>query len=185
MATLVSDLADESRIEAGRLRLDFEAVDVRGIVDEVIRSETRMIEEKDLEIVINVPEELPFVWADHTRLVQILTNLLSNARKYTPEEGKILISAEACKNNWDPDGASKVIHFWVEDNGLGISPEDQEKIFQKFFRADDDKTREVPGTGLGLNITRSLVYAQGGVIWFTSEFRRGTVFHFTVPVSEQ
>ncbi|MCJ7624415.1 MAG: cell wall metabolism sensor histidine kinase WalK, partial [Anaerolineaceae bacterium] len=185
MATLVSDLADESRIEAGRLRLDFEAIDANVIIGEVIRSEIRMIEEKKLELVITIPQDLPHIWADRTRLVQVLTNIVSNARKYTPEDGKIIISAEAGENKWDPDGSARVIHFWVEDNGLGISLEDQEKIFQKFFRADDVETREVPGTGLGLNITRSLVEAQGGEIWFKSEYRVGTSFHFTVPVSEQ
>ena len=73
--------------------------------------------------------------------------------------------------------------MWVKDNGIGISEEDQKKIFQKFFRSEDPKTREAPGTGLGLNITRSLVEMQGGRIWFESEFRKGTTFHFTVPVS--
>jgi signal transduction histidine kinase len=77
-----------------------------------------------------------------------------------------------------------VVHFSVADTGIGISPEDQKKIFQKFFRSEDPKTREVPGTGLGLNITKSLVELQGGKIWFESEFRKGTTFHFTVPISE-
>ena len=72
----------------------------------------------------------------------------------------------------------------MKDNGIGISIEDQVKIFQRFFRSDDSKAREAPGTGLGLNITRSLVEMQGGRIWFDSEFRKGTTFHFTVPVAE-
>jgi len=72
----------------------------------------------------------------------------------------------------------------VKDNGIGISLEDQKKIFQKFFRSEDSKARESPGTGLGLNITRSLIEMMGGRVWFESEFRQGTTFHFTVPVAE-
>ena len=98
--------------------------------------------------------------------------------------GKILVGAEATSNQWDPGGAHEVVHLWVKDNGIGIGIEDQAKIFQKFFRSDDSKAREAPGTGLGLNITKSLVEMQGGRIWFDSEFRKGTSFHFTVPVAE-
>jgi signal transduction histidine kinase len=87
-------------------------------------------------------------------------------------------------NQWDPGGAKEVVHLWVKDNGIGISIEDQAKIFQRFFRSDDSKAREAPGTGLGLNITKSLVEMQGGRIWFDSEFRHGTTFHFTVPIAE-
>jgi signal transduction histidine kinase len=72
----------------------------------------------------------------------------------------------------------------VKDNGIGISLEDQKKIFQKFFRSEDSKARESTGTGLGLNITRSLIEMMGGRVWFESEFRQGTTFHFTVPVAE-
>ena len=83
-----------------------------------------------------------------------------------------------------PGGAKQVAHLWVQDNGIGISFEDQARIFQRFFRSEDTKAREAPGTGLGLNITKSLVEMQGGRIWFNSEFRKGTTFHFTVPISE-
>ena len=95
-----------------------------------------------------------------------------------------MVGAEATNNQWDAEGARQVVHLWVRDNGIGINIEDQAKIFQKFFRSDDTKAREVPGTGLGLNITKSLVEMQGGRIWFESEFRKGTTFHFTIPVAE-
>jgi signal transduction histidine kinase len=114
----------------------------------------------------------------------VLINLVSNAHKYTQEGGNIIIHAEQSANAWDPEGVPEVVHIWVEDNGIGISPEDQKKIFQAFFRSDDDQAQKATGTGLGLNITRSLVEMQGGRIWFESEYRKGTIFHFTVPVSE-
>ncbi len=184
MSTLVSDLNDNSKIEAGRLRLDFKPVDAREVVDEVIRSTRRQLEDKKQVVEVNLPAKLPDVWADRTRLGQVLTNLVSNAHKYTPEEGNIIVGADLTANQWDPEGAARVVHLWVRDNGIGISAEDQSKIFQKFFRSEDQKAREAPGTGLGLNITKSLVEMQGGRIWFESEFRKGTAFHITIPVAE-
>lgn len=183
MAALVSDLADVSRIEAGRLKLDFKPVQVDELVNEVARSMRRQLDEKKQRLEIDIPAGLPGVWADRTRLAQVLTNLLSNASKYTPPDGVIRISAEASENRWDQVGAPQVVHLQVVDNGIGISYDDQKKIFQKFFRSEDPKAREAPGTGLGLNITRSLVEFQGGKIWFKSEFRKGTAFHFTIPIS--
>ncbi|MFQ5617175.1 MAG: ATP-binding protein, partial [Anaerolineales bacterium] len=186
MATLVTDLADISRIEAGRLRLDFGAVSIKGIIDEVVRSARGQIDEKKQTLALNVPDDLPMVWGDRIRLVQVLTNLISNAHKYTPNEGAITIRAENIENQEDiPTGAiPEVIRITVKDSGIGIEPEDQKRIFSKFFRSDDPKARESPGTGLGLNITKNLVELQGGCVWFESEFRKGTAFHFTIPVAE-
>ncbi|MFH1634765.1 MAG: GAF domain-containing protein, partial [Chloroflexota bacterium] len=184
MATLVSDLADISRIEAGGLRLEFEAVDISDVVDEVSRSQKQGFEEKEQTLELHIPDALPPVWGDRTRILQVLTNLLSNAYKYTPRGGTIAIKAEHTTNRWDPDGVPEVMRVAVEDNGIGMTPEDQEKIFTQFFRSDDPKTREAPGTGLGLNITRYLVEMQAGKIWFESEYRQGTTFYFTIPIAE-
>ena len=184
MSALVSDLNDQAKIEAGRLRLDFAPVVIADMVDDVVRSTKRQVEEKRQEVDVAIPTELPQVWADRIRVGQVLTNLVSNANKYTPEGGKILVAAEATANRWDLEGAKRVVHCWVKDDGIGINEEDQSKIFVKFFRSEDSKAREAPGTGLGLNITRSLVEMQGGRIWFESEFRKGTTFHFTIPIAE-
>ncbi|MCK6585524.1 MAG: ATP-binding protein, partial [Anaerolineales bacterium] len=142
-------------------------------------------EEKKQKLELTVPPNLPDMWADRVRVGQVLTNLVSNAYKYTPEGGRIHVGVAESPNQWDPDGAPRVLHLWVKDSGIGMAPEDQQKIFQKFFRSEDPKARESPGTGLGLNITKSLVEMQGGQIWFESEYRKGTVFHFTVPVAEE
>jgi signal transduction histidine kinase len=184
MSTLVSDLNDNSKIEAGKLRLDFKSVELAEVVEEIVRSANRQIEEKKQKVGLELAEQLPPIWADRTRLGQVLTNLVSNANKYTSEGGSLVIGAEPSPNHWDPAGAGQVVHVWVRDSGIGISPEDQERIFEKFFRSEDPKAREVPGAGLGLNITRSLVEMQGGLIWFESQHRQGTTFHFTVPVAE-
>jgi len=185
MSTLVSDLNDNGKIEVGRLRLEYKATNAADLVDEVVRSLKRQIEDKKQKLELELPEKLSPMWADRTRVGQVLTNLVSNSYKYTPESGILQIGVEETANHWDPDGASRVIHLWVKDNGIGLTPEDQQKMFQKFFRSDDPKAREAPGTGLGLNITKSLVEMQGGKIWFESEFRKGTTFHFTVPVAEE
>lgn len=184
MNTLISDLNDLSKIEAGRLRLDFSPIALKEVVDEVERSTRRQLEEKQQRFIIEIPDDLPRVWADRDRLMQILVNLVSNAHKYSDSGGEITLGAQVWLEEKGGGNHQQVVHVWVSDNGIGIAPEDRSRIFQKFFRSDDPKTREAPGAGLGLNITRSLVEMQGGKIWFESEFRKGTTFNFTVPVAK-
>jgi signal transduction histidine kinase len=184
MSTLVSDLNDNAKIEAGRLRFEYKATSAADLVDEVVRTMKRQIDDRKQTLEILIPGNLPPMWSDRIRVGQVLTNLLSNAYKYTPESGTLQVGVEESENHWDADGAPRVIHLWVKDDGIGMTVEDQQKMFQKFFRSDDPKAREAPGTGLGLNITKSLVEMQGGRIWFESEYRKGTTFHFTVPVAE-
>ncbi len=184
MATLVSDLADVSRIEAGRMQLDFNAVSLQDVVGEVVRSFRSQVEAKEQNLVLELPDGLPNAWGDRNRLIQILTNLFSNAHKYSPNGGSIRLTVSSVQNQWDSEGASQVLNITVKDEGFGISQEDRGKIFQKFFRSEDQKIRDSAGTGLGLSITKTLVEMQGGKIWFDSEYRHGTTFHFTVPVVE-
>lgn len=173
MATLVSDLTDISRIESGNLRIEPRAVPVWDVVDEVINVTRTQIEQKKQTVTIEISENLPKTFCDRNRFAQILTNLISNSNKYTPEGGKVSIRAKQV------DG---MIEMSISDNGFGMTPEDQEKLFSKFFRSADEKAREAPGTGLGLSITKNLVELQGGEIWFESEFRKGTTFYFTLPI---
>ena len=181
MITLVTDLNDISRIESGRILLRFAAIPMSQVVADVVNSTQAQIEEMRHSLKIKVPDDLPPIWGDRTRLGQILTNLVSNACKFTPECDEITICAEHVTDEGNPG----VVHVSVKDNGIGIRAEDQHKIFQKFFRAADEEVSEVPGTGLGLSIAKSLVEMQGGQIWFESEYHKGTTFHFTVPVAEE
>jgi signal transduction histidine kinase len=181
MASLVSDLNDISRIESGRLRLEYASCSLNDALEEVLQGMHSQIEAKEQQLTVDLPPDLPLVWADRGRLIQILTNLVSNAHKYTPSGGIIRVAAECSANRWDPAGPPDVIHCRVEDSGLGITPQEQKNIFHKFFRSEDRLVRDLPGTGLGLHITRNLVELQGGRIWFESELRRGTTFHFTIP----
>ncbi len=182
MARLVSDLTDISRIEAGRLHLESKAVSLEEVVTEVMQSTQAQIAEKQQSLILEIPKELPPVWADRNRLIQILTNLISNAYKYTPEKGCITVRARVM-NDLNGQQEQPMVHVAVEDTGLGIKEEDQANIFTKFFRANDEQTQRAPGTGLGLNITKNLVEMHDGRIWFESEYRKGTTFHFVIPVS--
>ena len=183
MATLVSDLADISRIEAGRMRLEFSSVHLPEVIEEIVRTQQGQIDEKKQTLTLQIASELPAVWGDHNRITQILVNLLSNATKYTPVGGVITLTAEKADNLQDGIGLPEVVCVSVQDSGYGISPKDQNKVFQKFFRSEDENVRESPGTGLGLNITRHLVEMQGGQIWFESGLSQGTTFHFTIPIA--
>jgi signal transduction histidine kinase len=117
---------------------------------------------------------LPPVHADPARLAQVLINLLNNAYKYTPEGGHIRVRA------WQQDG---FVHCAVSDTGIGISPQDQAKLFTKFFRSDNPAARERRGAGLGLCIVKNMVELQGGRIEVESQLGQGTTFVFTVPVA--
>ena len=147
-----------------------------------------------------MPEDLPLVKADKARLIQILTNLISNAYKYTPNGGRIAIEVSrqsaiqppSTVAMWKPvraDGEGQTnsagyLVCAVQDTGVGISSEDQVKLFTKFFRSGDPAVRDQPGTGLGLSITRSLIELQGGAIWVESEVGAGSTFAFSVPIAE-
>jgi signal transduction histidine kinase len=185
MVTLVSDLSDISRIESGHLQLKLTATPVMEVIKEIIGTQQPQLNSKTQTLLLDIPSELPSVLADRNRLVQVLTNLVSNAVKYTPNGGEITLAAEVCPNRWDLKEDSEVVHIQVKDNGIGISPEEQKKVFQKFFRSADVHASNIQGTGLGLNITKNLIEMMGGHIWFESTLKKGTTFHFTTLVAPQ
>lgn len=183
MNRLVTDLTDVSRLESGQLHLETRPIQLAEVVAEVASSTRAQIEEKQQTLVLTVPDKLPDVWADRTRLAQILTNLVSNAYKYTPEHGRITICAEEMNSVNEEAEVQPMIHVSVADTGLGIKDDEQKAIFNKFFRGSDDQALRSPGTGLGLNITKNLVELHDGRIWFESKYREGTTFHFIIPVA--
>lgn len=183
MNRLVTDLTDVSRLESGQLHLETQPIQLTEVINEVTASTRAQIQAKRQKLVVQVPQNLPAVWADRTRLGQILTNLVSNAYKYTPENGRITICAEEMNSVNDEAEVQPMIHVSVADTGLGIKEEEQKAIFSKFFRGSDDEALQLPGTGLGLNITKNLVELHDGRIWFESKYRKGTTFHFIIPVA--
>ncbi|MEK7808248.1 MAG: GAF domain-containing sensor histidine kinase [Chloroflexota bacterium] len=175
MNVLVTDLSDISKIEVGRLKVDIGAVDIAVVVNECVDSLKLQIEEKKQAIKVNLPA-LPPVRTDKTRLSQILVNLISNASKYTPPEGVIAITAEV---------RAPFVRVSVADSGIGMSPDDQQKLFSQFFRSEDSNVREQQGWGLGLHVTKKLVEFFGGEIGAQSELGKGSTFWFTTPIFEQ
>jgi signal transduction histidine kinase len=178
MDRLVGDLLDVSRIEAGRIRLEIENVQMSNVINDVVRSIQTQIEKKKLQLNLSIAADLPEIRADYNRMVQIVTNLLSNAYKYTPEGGSITVTAIPYNNNGSIEG----IAVTVKDTGYGIAEEDQAKLFTTFFRSGDQNIRNEPGTGLGLSITKRMVETHGGELTFESQFGKGTSFTFTAPL---
>jgi signal transduction histidine kinase len=176
MNSLVSDLSDISRIETGQLTVEFAKVRLAKYLRETAANLKPMLDAKSQTLEFDLPENLPRVWTDRTRLVQILTNLLSNAIKYTPNGGKIKVQTSLLD-----DGKVKVT---VQDNGIGMSQQEQEQLFRQFFRSENPLVREQSGWGLGLHVTHRLVELLGGKIDVESELEKGSSFWFTLPIAE-
>jgi PAS domain S-box-containing protein len=174
---LVGDLLDVSRMESGRVTLNPQPVDLREVAEEVIqevkrRSET---ESKPMALELDVPMKIPPVVGDTERVRQIIGNLVDNAYNYTPENGTIRVGIH--QENGD-------IQVDVQDNGVGIAPEDQPRVFERFYRGEHPLVLATPGTGLGLPIVRQLIEMHHGRIWLTSTGvpGEGSTFSFTLPV---
>ncbi|MHB8628856.1 MAG: GAF domain-containing protein [Aggregatilineales bacterium] len=171
---LINDVLDLAKIEAGRMELDRTDVELAEIVEEVGRTTAVLLKDKLVEMVYDLPLDLPMLSADAKRLRQILKNLVSNAAKFT-EQGQVVISAA-------PTEDRQYVQVSVRDSGVGIAPQNLDLIFEQFRQVDNSSTRKVGGTGLGLPITRQLVQMHGGEIWVTSEPGVGSTFSFTMPI---
>ncbi|MEL7233752.1 MAG: ATP-binding protein, partial [Chloroflexota bacterium] len=171
---LVSDLSDLSRVEAGYFFMDPIVVPVAKIVEGVKDNTMTQIQARGHTFIEDVAPDLPDMWIDYYRLLQVLTNLVSNAYKYTPEGGTITLSAKQSDNR---------IRFSVSDTGIGLSEEQIAKMGTKFWRADDEYTRSQQGTGLGFSITSSLVELMGSYIKIESEPGSGSTFSFSIAIA--
>jgi signal transduction histidine kinase/DNA-binding LacI/PurR family transcriptional regulator/CheY-like chemotaxis protein len=168
---VINDLLDLSRAEIDELDLSLELLDPRQLLLEAFHSLADQTTPADIQWKLHVPERLPQIRADAVRLRQVFLNLLSNARKYT-ESGEITLGAEV---------APPQIHFWVSDTGLGIDPEQQERIFEPFVTIEENR-RIAGGIGLGLSITRHLVALHGGMMKLDSRPKHGSTFHIYLPL---
>jgi signal transduction histidine kinase len=175
---LVNDLLDISRIEAGRVSLTPQPLDLREIAEDVIGDVLRRSQEegKPMALSLDAPKVLPRVMGDAERIRQVIDNLVDNAYHYTPVNGTIKVGIHAL------DGTE--VQVDVEDNGVGIAPEDQERVFERFYRGEHPLVLATPGTGLGLPIVRQLVEMHNGRIWMKSKGLpgKGSVFSFTLPI---
>lgn len=168
---LVNDLLDLSRIESGKIKMEFEKVNIENIIEATIRPFKQQAEEKNIFLKNKVRDASLFAWADSNKVGWVISNLIGNALRYTEAAGHINVGAEL---------AGRYIHVFVEDTGIGIPPEYQDKIFDKFFRAKN-KEDDTSGTGLGLAIAREIIEAHNGKIWVESIEGEGSKFIFTIP----
>jgi PAS domain S-box-containing protein len=176
LVTLIDDLLDIARIEAGKIELKRMPLDLAPLIHEVARVLRPQLEGKGQCLTLDLAAALPAIVGDADRIRQILTNLLSNALKYTPCGGHITIAA--CGDA----GCARVA---VQDTGIGLTPDEQAELFTPFFRAQHDMTQGVGGTGLGLAITRALVELHGGAITVTSVPGQGSTFSVTLPTPQE
>ena len=176
LLSLINDILDLSKVEAGKIDIRPESLRLADVVDDAVTTVKPMIDESKHELAISIAEDLPPVYGDRNRLKQILLNLLSNAIKFTADGGKI--SLETSRK----DDFCRVS---MVDNGIGIRKEDQTCIFEPFTQLDRQPGERKQGTGLGLALTKQLVELLGGKIWVESEYGKGSQFSFTIPLAEK
>jgi len=175
LTALINDVLDLSKIESGRIEYLFAPVCLRDIVDQVVNLFSRALENKGILLKVQIPQDLPYVYADTGYLELVLRNLLDNAIKYVAEEnGQITISASKVDD---------MVRVEVKDNGIGIPRKDLGRIFERFYRVDKARSRAVSGTGLGLSIVKHIVLAHKGKVEVHSRLNLGSQFSFVIPVA--
>jgi signal transduction histidine kinase len=170
---LINGILDFSRIEAGKFEMKPEKVTLPDLVEECIESSLPLVRDKRLKVERDIPVELPEIYADRTRIKQVLLNLLSNAIKFT-SAGRVLVQVRA---------DAEAVHVSVADTGIGISATDLQRLFEPFQRLDNPLAQQADGTGLGLAISKKFVELHHGRIWAESRENQGSTFHFTLPLT--
>lgn len=185
MINIINNMIYVSDLDGAPLQLNAKPTDVAEQINGAVAAIREQLEIRDLALLLEVADDLPPVRADPTRLRQILDNLLSNACKFTYPGGQIKIGAQLHEDDGVGAGSPSFLLVSIADTGVGVVPEEQEKIFEPFYCAENPLEEEATGVGVGLTIARSLVQAHGGRMWMESEPDQGSVFYFTLPLSEQ
>ena len=193
LSGIINDLLDLSKIEAGKMEFKFAPTNINTVIDYVKSALSEIAKSKGLNLIIDEAEHLPEVSADSQRLEQVLTNLVSNAIKFTPEGKNITISSKIINSddivineyfkNEIKNLSGDYIQVCVKDEGIGMNPEDMLHAFDKFAQIENSLSRKVGGTGLGLPIAKQLLDAHQGAIWCDSELNKGSKFYFVIPIS--
>jgi len=172
---LINDILDIAKIEAGRMDLFKEMIDVSKLVKECCDAWKLKTATKELNLECNIPASKLEIPVDKTRFMQVLSNLINNAVKFTPPKGKVTVSINE---------RGEYVEFSVKDSGVGISEEDSKKLFQKFQQVNRTPGAGAKGTGLGLSIVKSLIELHGGEVGVESKINKGSRFFFTIPKQE-
>ena len=176
LTTLINNVLDLAKIEAGKVEWNMQPLTISTVIERATAATAALFERKGLALIKEVADDLPGVVGDQDRLIQVVINLISNAVKFT-EQGSVTCRAQHSVGNGE-------IVVSVIDTGLGIAPEDQPKVFEKFKQVGDTLTDRPQGTGLGLAICKEIVEHHGGRIWVESELGQGSTFSFTLPVAQ-
>ena len=176
LVQLINNLLDIARIESGRVDMKFALHPARAMADNIVDMLTPQINSKNIRLKINIPEQVNNVFVDISQAERVFINLISNAVKFTPHGGSIAIAAS-------PSAENGFATFSVTDTGIGIPPDDLKKLFDEFYRVDNEINQNVKGTGLGLTLAKNIVEAHHGTIWVKSQVGSGTIFYFTLPTS--
>jgi signal transduction histidine kinase len=174
LMTLVTGLLDVAKIESQGLTLNLRPVSMIAVVNEAVKTLKKQIDDKQQVLTVDVPAHLPQVMADREWMVQVVTNLVSNANKYSPPGGQVAIRGRVADDQF---------RLEVQDSGIGISPKDQKLVFTRFFRADNALVAQEGGTGLGLAICREIVVRHGGKVQVDSELGKGSTFSILLPLA--
>ena len=173
LVNLINQLLDISRIESGRVEMKLTKCSLPDVIAAVHDLLTPQLKEKNIQWSTNLDESIPDMLLDDTQVDRIFINLISNAIKFTPENGKISVNAQL---------DNTIVTVEISDTGIGISQEDIVRLFDEFYRVDNQINQNVKGTGLGLPLAKKIVEAHGGKMWITSKLNEGTTFYFTLPV---
>ena len=179
LGRLTADLMTLSRLELRTTKFQFASYYVGELIADCVDSVRPIAEKKEIELVFDPSPKDAEVFCDSEAVHQVMSNLLDNAIKYTPERGSIMIGAKKAKVD-----RNEMIEFYVRDTGIGIPPEDLPRLFERFYRVDKARSRELGGTGLGLAIVKHLVRSMGGEVRVESEVGKGSAFLFTLPVHD-
>jgi PAS domain S-box-containing protein len=185
MINVINNMIYVSDLEGASSRLSFKPTDVAEQINEAVAAIREQLEIRDLALSLELADDLPPVRADPARLRQVLDNLLSNACKFTYPGGQIKIGVQLHEGHEVEVDSPGFLLVSIADTGVGIAPEEREKILEPFYRAENPLEMEAAGVGVGLTIAKSLVQAHGGRMWLESEPGQGSVFYFTLPLSEQ
>jgi signal transduction histidine kinase len=178
LVKMINDLLDIARIESGRADMKYSLQPVKPVIDNIADLLTPQMTTRELNLKVDLPPDIPDIYIDRNHVERVFINLVGNALKFTPAKGSITIAAS-------PELDDGMVVFSISDTGIGIKEDDLAKLFEEFYRVDNEINAGVKGTGLGLSLVKQIVEAHAGRIWVTSQVGQGTTFHFTMPTSEE